>query len=75
VYVYCKIIIIMIITIIILCYGAHSARLRDAVAALACRLANTIMSWDDICALVSNHLIALNKCPGVQPMARPCVVF
>ena len=46
-------------------YGAHSARLRDAVTALAHRLANTITPWNDICALVSNCLIALDKCPGV----------
>ena len=50
-------------------YGAHSARLHDAVAALTRRLASSITPWNDICALVSNRLIALHKCPGVRPVA------
>jgi len=47
---------------------AHSDHLREAVSALARRLTNTIVPWNDIRALVSNHLIALDKCPGVRPV-------
>ena len=31
-------------------------------------LANTILQWNDIHALVSNHLIALDKCSSVRPI-------
>ena len=33
---------------ILLCYGAHSGYLRDSVAAVACRLHNSITPWDDV---------------------------
>ena len=49
-------------------YGAHSERLRDAIAELARPLANTIIEWNDIRALMASCLLALNKCPGVQPI-------
>ena len=53
---------------VLLHYGAHSSRLRDAVAALYCRLANTIVLWDEVQVLMSNRLITLDKCPGVCPV-------
>ena len=52
----------------LLCYSAHSEHLRDSVAAVAHRLYNIIMSWDDVRALLSSQLIALDKCPGIRPI-------
>ena len=42
---------------VLLQFGVHSSRLRDAVTALACRLLDSIVPWDDINALVANCLI------------------
>ena len=55
---------------VLLRFGAYSSRLRDAVAALARRLLNSIVPWEDISALVENCLIALDKCPGVHPIGN-----
>ena len=35
-------------------FGVHSVRLRDAMAGLARRLANNVVKWKDICALMAN---------------------
>ena len=53
----------------LLCFGAHSSQLCDAIASLARRLLNTIAPWDSIQALVANHLIALDKCLGSIQLA------
>ena len=53
---------------VLLRFGAYSSQLRDTVAALARRLLNSIVPWEDISALVANCLIALDKCPGVRPI-------
>ena len=49
-------------------HGVSSAYLRDAVAMLARLLANGIVDWDIIRALMASQLIALDKCPGVHPI-------
>ena len=38
-------------------------------AELARKIANNVVNWVDICALMSSRLIALDKCPGVRPIA------
>jgi len=53
---------------VLLHFGAHSSRLCNVVVALTHRLLNSIVPWNDIRALVANHLIALDKCPGVCPI-------
>ena len=50
-------------------FGSSSSTLRDAVAELVRYLANGIVEWAQIRALMSRRLIALDKCPGVRPIA------
>ena len=35
---------------------------------LAHRLSNNVVEWDDISALMANHIIDLDKYPGVRPI-------
>ena len=53
-------------------YGFSSAHLQDAIAmlaSLACHLANEIIDWENMHALMmASYLIALDKCPGVRPI-------
>ena len=53
---------------LLLKFGNTSDSLREAVAALTRRLANTLVSWEDIRALKATTLIALDKSPGVRPV-------
>ena len=49
-------------------FGGHSSALRDEVAALITKIANEIIPWNQIRALMSGRLIALDKCSGVRPI-------
>ena len=47
---------------LLLKHGGASERLREAIASLTRRLANSLVLWDDIRALKANKLVALDKC-------------
>ena len=49
-------------------FGTQSAKLRDAIAGLIGVMANGIIEWSLIKALMSCRLIALDKNPGVRPI-------
>ena len=53
---------------VLLGFGAHSSCLRDNIAALARKLMNTIVPWEDLRSLMAGRLVALDKCPGVRPI-------
>ena len=54
---------------VILRFGPHSERLRDAVAGLTRFLVNSLVDRSHICALLTSRLIALDKSPGIRPIS------
>ena len=51
-------------------YGKSSEKLPDKIASLARWLANNIIDWKNINALMASRLIALDKAPGFGEVLR-----
>ena len=49
-------------------YGFSSRLLRDCIAELTCHMANSIVDWVPLRALLASRLIALHKSPGIGPI-------
>ena len=49
-------------------FGKESEHLRESIANLTSWLANNSPPWPAYCAIISNRLVALDKCPGVGPI-------
>ena len=49
-------------------YGKHSEGLREAMATVTRRLANSLVNLEDVRTLKVKWLTALDKCPGVRPI-------
>lgn len=49
-------------------FGEASLHLRKSIAELTMKLNNEYVPWNQIQALMSSRLVALDKCPGVRPI-------
>lgn len=53
-------------------FGNHSRKLCDSIVTLTRHISNSLVDWYMIKALLSNRLIALDKCVQLE-LVRPCV--
>ena len=54
-------------------FGTHSAHLHDSVASLAGHLANNVVEWDEIRALMASRLIV--RASAQLELGRLCIEF